>query len=103
MAAAMRGIDVPHWVVVHGVDDMAAGIYRWPDLDQPVRAGDLRDELERICLDQTLGADAAYVVIGAAPLSRSTTAATATPNSRPGWSRAGCTSRRTPSVRARPG
>ena len=32
MAAAMRGIDVPHWVVVHGVDDVASGIYRWPDL-----------------------------------------------------------------------
>ena len=25
MAAAMRGIDVPHWVVVHGVDDVASG------------------------------------------------------------------------------
>src|SRR6185436_17535758 len=69
MAAAMRGVDVPHWVVVHGVDDVASGIYRWPDLSRPRRTGDLRDELERICLDQTLAADAAYVVIGAAPLS----------------------------------
>jgi hypothetical protein len=69
MAAAMRGIDVPHWVVVHGVDDVASGIYRWPDLSRPLRTGDLRDELERICLDQTLAADAAYVVIGAASLS----------------------------------
>ena len=69
MAAAMRGIDVPHWVVVHGVDDVAPGVYRWPDLSSPLRTGDLRDELERICLDQTLAADAAYVVIGAAPLS----------------------------------
>ena len=66
MAAAMRGIDVPHWVVVHGVDDVASGVYRWPDLMSPLRTGDLRDELERICLDQTLGADAAYVVIAAA-------------------------------------
>ncbi len=33
-----------------------------------VRTGDLRDELERICLDQSLAADAAYVVIGATPL-----------------------------------
>ena len=32
MRAAMRGIDVPHWVVVHGVDDVAPGVYRWPDL-----------------------------------------------------------------------
>jgi hypothetical protein len=69
MAAAMRGIDVPHWVVVHGVDDVASGIYRWPDLSRPLRTGALRDELERVCLDQTLAADAAYVVIGAASLS----------------------------------
>jgi len=69
MAAAMRGVDVPHWVVVHGVDDVASGIYRWPDLSRPRLTGELRDELERICLDQTLAADAAYVVIGAAPLS----------------------------------
>jgi SagB-type dehydrogenase family enzyme len=65
MRAAMRGIDVPHWVVAHGVDGLAPGIYRWPDLDTPVRIGPQRDELLRICLDQFLGADAAYVVISA--------------------------------------
>jgi hypothetical protein len=65
MAAAMRGIDVPHWVVVHGVDDVAPGVYRWPDLSTPLRTGDLRDELERIALDQSLAAEAAYVVISA--------------------------------------
>jgi hypothetical protein len=69
MAAALRGVRVPHWVAVHGVDDVAPGLYRWPDLSTPVRAGNLRDELERICLDQTLAADAAYVVISAAPMS----------------------------------
>ena len=69
MAAAMRGVEVPHWVVVHGVDDVAPGLYRWPDLSTPLRAADLRDELERVCLDQTLAADAAYVVISAAPRS----------------------------------
>jgi SagB-type dehydrogenase family enzyme len=67
MAAAMRGVDVPHWVVVHGVDGVEPGIYRWPDLDTPIRGGDLRDELARICLDQMLGGDAAYVVISAVP------------------------------------
>jgi SagB-type dehydrogenase family enzyme len=66
MVAATRGIDVPHWVAVHGVDDVTPGIYRWPDLSSPQRTGNLREELERICLDQTLAADAAYVVIGAA-------------------------------------
>jgi hypothetical protein len=65
MRAALRGIDVPHWVVVHGVDDLAPGLYRWPNLDTPLRLGGLRDELLRICLDQALAADAAYVVISA--------------------------------------
>jgi SagB-type dehydrogenase family enzyme len=67
MAAAMRGIDVPHWVAVHGVDDVTPGLYRWPDLSTPLRSGNLRDELERIALDQSLAAEAAYVVISAIP------------------------------------
>ena len=65
MRAAMRGIDVPHWVVVHGVEQTVPGIYRWPDLDTPQRPGELRDELLRIALDQYLAADAGYVVISA--------------------------------------
>lgn len=67
MRAALRGIDVPHWVVVHGVDDIPPGVYRWPDLDGPVRPGPFREHLLRICLDQDLAADAAYVVISATP------------------------------------
>ena len=65
MRAAMRGIEVPHWVVVHGVADTAPGIYAWPDLDTPQRQAELRDELLRIALGQYLAADAGYVVIGA--------------------------------------
>ncbi|HSL10546.1 MAG TPA: hypothetical protein VLA82_04445, partial [Actinomycetota bacterium] len=65
MRAAMRGIDVPHFVAVHAVDDVAPGIYRWPDLDDGIRRGSVRDELFRIALDQGLARDAAYVVIGA--------------------------------------
>jgi SagB-type dehydrogenase family enzyme len=68
MAAAMRGVQVPHWVAVHGVDDTPPGIYRWPDLAAPVRAADLREELMRIALDQALAADAAYVAISATDL-----------------------------------
>jgi nitroreductase len=68
MAAAMRGIEVPHWVAVHGVDGVPSGLYRWPDLSTPLRTADLRDELERVALDQTLAADAAYVVISASRL-----------------------------------
>jgi SagB-type dehydrogenase family enzyme len=68
MAAALRGIDVPHWVAAHGVDGVAAGLYRWPDLGTPLRREDLRGELERICLDQGLAGDAAYVAIAAVPV-----------------------------------
>ena len=66
--AAMRGIDVPHFVAVHGVDDVAPGLYRWPDLAHPLRRGDLRQVLLRVCWDQDLGRDAAFVVLGAADL-----------------------------------
>jgi hypothetical protein len=65
LAAALRGIPVPHWVVVHGVDETEPGIYRYPDLDTPIVKGNLREEMLRICLDQNLGSDTAYVVIGA--------------------------------------
>ena len=67
MAAALRGIDVPHWVAVHGVDGVEPGLYRWPDPGRPITAGNLRDELERVSLGQSLSAEAAYVVIAAAP------------------------------------
>jgi Nitroreductase family len=69
LGAALRGITVPHWVAVHQVDGIAPGLYRWPDLDTPVRAGDLREELYQFCLEQGLGRDAAFVVIAAADLS----------------------------------
>ncbi len=65
LRVALRGIDVPHFVVVHAVEGLERGVYRWPDLETPVRAGDLREELYRVCLDQALGRDAAFVVIGA--------------------------------------
>ncbi|MEO3925611.1 hypothetical protein ABGB07_17330 [Micromonosporaceae bacterium B7E4] len=68
LRAAPRGVEVPHWVAVHGVDGHSPGIYRWPDLERPVRAGDHRAELLRVCLDQGLAGDAAYVVIAATPL-----------------------------------
>jgi len=65
MGAAMRGIDVPHRVVVNDVDDLDPGVYRWPDLSAPTRRDALRDELHRVCLDQALARDAAFVVIAA--------------------------------------
>ena len=69
LAASLRGVDLPHFVVVHSVDGIEPGIYRWPDLSAPVRAGDLRRELYRVALDQGLPRDAAFVVIGAADVS----------------------------------
>ena len=65
LGAAVRGIAVPHWVVVHDVTGLPPGVYRWPDLSTPVRAGELREELYRVCSDQGLGRDAAFVVIAA--------------------------------------
>jgi hypothetical protein len=66
--AALRGIAVPHWVVIHDVEGLSPGLYRWPDLLTPVRTGELRDELYRVCMDQGLGHDAAFVVIAATDL-----------------------------------
>ena len=66
MEVATRGIDVPHWVVVHAVEGVTPGVYRWPYLTTPLRAGALRDELFRVCLDQGLARDAAFLVVSAA-------------------------------------
>ena len=70
LTAALRGIDLPHWVVVHGVDGVTSGLYRWPDLATPLRQGDFRSELERICVGQSLAAEACFVVIAAVAGSR---------------------------------
>jgi hypothetical protein len=65
LAAALRGVAVPHRVVVHDVDGLEPGVYRWPDLSAPTGPGAMRDELYRVCLDQELARDAAFVVIAA--------------------------------------
>jgi hypothetical protein len=66
-AAATRGIEVPHRVVVHDVEGFEPGVYRWPEL---ARAGNLRRELYRVGLDQGLPRDAAFVVIGVTDVSK---------------------------------
>ena len=68
MGVAVRGLGLSHWVVVHDVAGLTPGVYRWPALDAPVRAGALRDELHRVCLGQALARDAAFVAIAAAAL-----------------------------------
>jgi hypothetical protein len=69
MSVAMRGVSVPHWVVVNDVAGLAPGIYRWPGLSTPVRTGALRGDLYQVCMDQALPRDAAFVVIAATDLS----------------------------------
>ena len=69
LRVALRGIGLPHRVVVHDVEGVAPGLYRWPDLSTPVRPGSMRDELYRVCLGQDLAHDAAFVVIAATDVS----------------------------------
>jgi hypothetical protein len=66
LRVAVRGIDLPQFVAVPDVEGVAPGVYRWPDLDKPVHAGNQREELFRVALDQGLSRDAAFVVITAA-------------------------------------
>jgi hypothetical protein len=68
VALGTRGTWLPTFVAVHAVEGVEPGLYRWPDLDRPIRAGILRDELFRVCWDQELGRDAAFVVISAVDL-----------------------------------
>lgn len=65
LAVSLRGCRVPHFVAVHAVKGLGPGLYRWPSLAAPLRAGDLRDELFGVCLHQELARDAAFVVIAA--------------------------------------
>jgi SagB-type dehydrogenase family enzyme len=65
LAASLRGAGVPHFVAVHAVEGLAPGLYRWPDLDRPLRREPLREELLRVCWDQDLGRDAGFVVMAA--------------------------------------
>lgn len=66
LQVALRGVDVPHWVVVHAVDGLDPGVYRWPDMGSPVRRGPLRTEMFRVCMEQSLGSDASFVVAATA-------------------------------------
>ncbi|MGC1183985.1 MAG: hypothetical protein WBA31_02385 [Candidatus Dormiibacterota bacterium] len=69
MRVALRGIHLPHFIVEHDVEGVSPGVYRWPDLATPARSAALRDELYRVCLEQALARDAAFVVIAAAQIS----------------------------------
>jgi hypothetical protein len=62
---ALRGVALPHRVVVRDVEGLAPGAYRWPDLSAPARPGAMGEELYRVCLGQGLARDAAFVVVAA--------------------------------------
>jgi len=68
LGASLRGSQVPHFVAVHAVEGLEPALYRWPALAAPLRPGDLREELFRVCLDQELGRDCSFVVIAAGDL-----------------------------------
>jgi SagB-type dehydrogenase family enzyme len=70
LAVSLRGTRAPHFVAVNAVEGVAPGLYRWPDLERPVRRGSLRDALWVACYGQDLGRDASFVVIGAVDLDR---------------------------------
>jgi hypothetical protein len=65
MRSALRGVDVPHYIAVNNVADMTPGTYRWPDLDTPLRTGNLRAELYWASTQQGLARDASFVTIAA--------------------------------------
>ena len=69
LRAALRGISLPHRFVVHNVEGVAPGLYRWPDLSAPARPGEMRDELYHVCWEAGLARDAAFVVLAATDVS----------------------------------
>ncbi len=69
LGAALRGIRVPHRVAVHNIEGLQSGLYRWPDIAAPARPGVMREEIYRVCLDQALARDAAFVAIAAVDVS----------------------------------
>jgi SagB-type dehydrogenase family enzyme len=68
LGSGLRGAPIEHVVAVHAVEGVEPGLYRWPDMDRPVRAGSLREELLSVCWDQDLGKDAAFAVVGVVDL-----------------------------------
>ena len=70
LAASLRGTRAVHFVAVNAVEGLEPGLYRWPDLERPLRRGSLREELWVACYGQDLGRDASFVLIGAIDLAQ---------------------------------
>jgi len=67
LQSALRGIDVPHYAIVHGVEGLESGLYRDGELR---RAGNLREEALWLAWSQGIARDAAFDVFGATDLAR---------------------------------
>lgn len=60
-----------HDLVVHAVQGMRCGAYRWRgDAPELLRAGDFREEAATLCLEQALGGDGAYTAFHSVDLHR---------------------------------
>jgi SagB-type dehydrogenase family enzyme len=60
---------VQHFLAVHAVEGVQAGVYRWRDgLLEQRRPGEYREVTTQLCLDQPLGGDAAFTAFHAADL-----------------------------------
>jgi len=68
LAASLRGSRVPHFVAAHAVEGVTPGLYRWPDLQRPLRRGSLREEVYLVCFDQELCREACLVMMAAVDL-----------------------------------
>jgi hypothetical protein len=65
LGASLRESRLPHFIAVHAVEGFEPGLYRYPSVEAPVRRGDLRDELLRVCDRQGLSRDASFVLVAA--------------------------------------
>ncbi|HEX6237450.1 MAG TPA: SagB/ThcOx family dehydrogenase [Acidimicrobiales bacterium] len=60
---------VDHFVAVHAVTRVAPGTYRWAGGDlEPIQRGNLRPDVQHLCLDQPLGGDCAFAAFHCAHL-----------------------------------
>ena len=91
MGVAVRGLRLPHWVVVHDVAGLPPGVYRWPALDAPVRAGELRPSCTGYAWARTWPATPPSSPSPRLAWTGSATGSTVRRTWPPGWPKAACT------------
>ena len=103
MSVAVRGIGLPHWVVVHDVAGLAPGVYRWPDLRLRCARARCGTSCTGCAWTRRWPATRRSSPSPPPDIAASATGSTARRSSPPGWPKAGCTWPPTPSAPARPG